>query len=74
MDEPEQATERGVVVKRRWTIVPGRGGRAAILATVGAIALGNAAPAGDPGQSPSQGSDQELATTTLDDEDAGPDG
>jgi hypothetical protein len=47
-----EKTPRGAIIKRRWAIIPGRGGRAVILATVGAIALGNAgAPqsADDPG-------------------------
>lgn len=68
MDGDEPASERGAIVKRRWTIIPRRGGRAVIIATVGAIALGNAAPGGDPGQSPTQGDNQELATTVDDDE------
>ena len=68
MDGDEPASERGAIVKRRWTIIPRRGGRAVIIATVGAIALGNAEPGGDPGQSPTQGDNQELATTVDDDE------
>jgi hypothetical protein len=69
--DDEQAPRRAIV-KRRWEIIPRRGGRAVILATVGAIAFGNAAPGGDPGQSPTQGDNQELATT-IDDDDSGPD-
>jgi hypothetical protein len=60
MDGDEPASERGAIVKRRWEIIPRRGGRAVILATVGAIALGNATPGGDPGQSSPQGDTQEL--------------
>jgi hypothetical protein len=56
------------IVKRRWAIIPRRGGRAVILATMGAIALGNAAPGGDPGQSSGQGDTQELV---ADQEDSG---
>jgi hypothetical protein len=61
MDARDQAKQRGAIVKRRWAILPGRGGRAVILATVGAIALGNATPGGDPGQSAAQGETQEIA-------------
>jgi hypothetical protein len=69
MAENERPTGRGAIVKRRWAIVPGRGGRAVILATVGAIALGSAPSAtADPGSAPTQGDDQELAIT-LDDDD-----
>jgi hypothetical protein len=60
MGEPEQAARRGVVVRRRWAIVPGRGGRAAILATVGAIALGAPNAGANTGQPSGQGDDQEL--------------
>jgi hypothetical protein len=60
MDEPEQPAKRGAVVKRRWAIIPQRGGRAVILATIGAIALGNTGAGTDPGQAAGQGDDQEL--------------
>jgi hypothetical protein len=69
MDGDEPAAKRGAIVKRRWAIIPRRGGRAVILATVGAIAFGNATPGGDPGQSPTQGDNQELATTVDEDDD-----
>jgi hypothetical protein len=68
MHTDQPASKRGAIVKRRWAIIPRRGGRAVILATVGAIAFGNATPGGDPGQSPTQSDNQELATT-LDDDD-----
>jgi len=69
VDGEEPASKRGAIVKRRWAIIPRRGGRAVILATVGAIAFGNATPGGDPAQSPTQGDNQELATTVDDDDD-----
>jgi hypothetical protein len=65
----DEQARRGAIVTRRWSIIPRRGGRAVILATIGAIALGNAGAAGDdPGQSSGQGSNQEL-TITVDDDD-----
>jgi hypothetical protein len=59
-DDPAQAPS-GAIVKRRWAIIPRRGSSAVILATVGAIALGNATPSGDePGQSSAEGETQQL--------------
>jgi hypothetical protein len=68
MAEPEQSAKRGVIVKRRWAIVPGRGGRAAILATVGAIALGSAPNPPDPGQGGAQGDDPAEIVSSSDDD------
>jgi hypothetical protein len=57
--DDEQAPRRAIV-KRRWEIIPRRGGRAVILATVGAIALGgNATTGAGPGQATGQGDNQE---------------
>jgi hypothetical protein len=67
MDESEHPKKQGAIVKRRWAIVPGRGGRAVILATIGAIALGNASPGSDPGQSAAQGDTQEVSAAQDDD-------
>jgi hypothetical protein len=60
MDEADPPAQRGVIIRRRWEIIPRHGGRAVILATVGAIALGSAGPNADPGQAGGQGDDQEL--------------
>jgi hypothetical protein len=60
MEQNDEQAGRGAIVKRRWAIIPRRGGRAVILATVGAIALGNATPGGDSGQSSAEGDSQEL--------------
>jgi hypothetical protein len=68
MDEGEQAAKRGAIVKRRWAIVPGRGGRAAILATVGAIALGSAPKPPDPGPTGAQSDDPAEIVTAADDD------
>jgi hypothetical protein len=67
MDEGEHPRQRGAIVKRRWAILPGRGGRAVILATIGAIALGSANPGSDPGQSAAQGDTQEVTAAQDDD-------
>ena len=64
----EDQTPRGAIVKRRWEIIPRRGGRAVILATVGAIALGSGATASDPGQSAAQGDDPAEIVATPDDD------
>jgi hypothetical protein len=68
MAENERQTGRGAIVKRRWAIVPGRGGRAVILATVGAIALGAPSAGANAGQPSGQGGDQEQV---VDEDDAG---
>jgi hypothetical protein len=68
MDEPEQPAKRGAIVKRRWAIVPRRGGRAVILATVGAIALGSAPSGSDPGQSGAQSDDPAEIVSSPDDD------
>jgi hypothetical protein len=69
MDD-EDAPRRGAIVKRRWEIIPRRGGRAVILATVGAIALGAPGANANAGQPSGQGDNQEL-TATVDDDDQG---
>jgi hypothetical protein len=53
---------RGAIIKRRWAIIPGRGGRAVILAAVGAIALGSAAPGGDDPAQPSGQPDSAISS------------
>ena len=60
MATDDEQAPRGAIVKRRWAIIPRRGGRAVILATVGAIALGGGSPGADSGQTAPQGSNQEL--------------
>jgi hypothetical protein len=68
MDEPEPRAKRGVVVKRRWAIVQGRGGRAAILATVGALALGAPNGGANTGQPSGQGDDPAEIVATPDED------
>ncbi len=66
MATEENQTPRGAIVKRRWAIVPRRGGRAVILATVGAIALG-APSANASGDQPSGQSDNQELVADQDD-------
>ncbi|MFL5870231.1 MAG: hypothetical protein ACJ75R_04065 [Solirubrobacterales bacterium] len=69
MDGDEPEPRRGAIVKRRWEIIPRRGGRAVILATVGAIALGAPGASANTGQPGGQGDNQELAVSVDDDDD-----
>jgi hypothetical protein len=55
-----EKTPRGAIIKRRWAIIPGRGGRAVILAAVGAIALGASSANASDDQPGGQGDNQEL--------------
>jgi hypothetical protein len=72
VDGDESSPKRGAIVKRRWEIIPRRGGRAVILATVGAIALGAPSAGASATQPSGQGDDQELAIDQDDGSQASP--
>jgi hypothetical protein len=68
MATDDESTARRAIVKRRWEIIPRRGGRAVILAAVGAIALGSAPTGTDSGQAGAQGDDPAEIVAGPDDD------
>ena len=59
----------GPVVRRRWAIIPGRGGRAAIVAVAGAIALAGTSAGTGTGPDPGPGGDQGPGPDLVADQD-----